>query len=134
MSPREQGQASATAATPLTPPSFLFSLSTPPILCFPVTRRISPRECKQAPGGHRTCSASVPPSAVRPALTTNDEFYFNEDKEGAWVAQTVNFGLGRDLRVMGLSPALGSMLSVESARGSLSLSSSPPALSLSLNK
>ena len=39
---------------------------------------------------------------------------------GAWVAQsvecpTLDFGSGRDLRVVGLSPASGSILSMESA-------------------
>ena len=46
---------------------------------------------------------------------------------------TLDFGLGRDLRVVKLSPVLGSTLSGESARDSLSLSLSlsftPQALS-----
>jgi len=52
---------------------------------------------------------------------------------GTWVAQSVNhltldFGSGRDLRVMGLSPTLGSVLSGESAYPS------PPAHAFSLSK
>jgi len=53
--------------------------------------------------------------------------------EGCWVAQSVEwpnlgFGSGCDLRVMKLSPALGSVLSTESAWVSL-----PPSCSLSLS-
>ena len=49
---------------------------------------------------------------------------------GAWVVQwvgrpTLDFGSGRDPRVGGSSPALGSMLSVEPAGGSFSLSFCP---------
>ena len=38
---------------------------------------------------------------------------------------TLDFGSGHDLRIMGLSPMLGSMLSGESAGDSLSLSLTP---------
>ena len=48
---------------------------------------------------------------------------------GVWVAViqhlTLDFGLGHDLRVVGLSPMLGSMLGVEPAWDSLSLSTGP---------
>ena len=55
---------------------------------------------------------------------------------GAWGAQlveclTLDFGSGHDLRVVRLNPALGSMLSMESALDSLSPSpSTPPSPSL----
>ena len=47
-------------------------------------------------------------------------------KRGVWVAQSVGhptpgFALGQDLRVMGLSPTSGSVLSSKSAWDSLSL-------------
>ena len=52
------------------------------------------------------------------------------DPLGAWVAQsverpTLDFGSGRDPRAVGLSPVLGSVLIVELARDSLSLSLCP---------
>ena len=51
---------------------------------------------------------------------------------GAWVAQsverlTLDFSSGHDLRVMGSSPALGSVLSMEPAWNSLSPLCSAPA-------
>ena len=53
---------------------------------------------------------------------------------GTWVAQWVKaaaFGSGHDPRVLGWSPALGSLLSW--VPDSLSLSASPPACALSLS-
>lgn len=40
--------------------------------------------------------------------------------------ETLDFGSGHDLRVMGSNPKLGSVLDVESAGDSLPLSASPP--------
>ena len=45
---------------------------------------------------------------------------------------TLDFDWGHDLRVVGLSPGLGSMLSTESAGDSLSSSTAPPTCVLSL--
>ena len=46
--------------------------------------------------------------------------YYGGVGNGAWVAQsvmcpTLDFGLGHDLKVVGLSPALGSVLGMEPA-------------------
>ena len=51
---------------------------------------------------------------------------YKPPSRGAWVAHpvgclTLDFGSGRDIRVMGSSPLAGSMLSAESTRDSLSL-------------
>ena len=52
-------------------------------------------------------------------MDMGENFCRMDSKRGAWVAHsvrrpTVDFGSGHDLRVMRLSPVLGSMLSMES--------------------
>lgn len=61
---------------------------------------------------------------------SSDVLHLNSKRRGAWEAQsaerpTPGFRLGRDLRVVGWSPALGSALSMGSAGDSLPLPLSP---------
>ena len=90
-------------------------------------------------GGHvaavtTATSASACTMSIIQLMAINYFSYF----EGACVAQSVehlspDFGSGQDLRVMRLSPVLGSTLSMESAWNPLSPSAPSPSFPLSLS-